>query len=98
MGNVAFSKIQKENADKLDEKEGRTANASERVRTNIVIIYVKGRCVIGSLARVIKKNCILLLTLTYGSDLDMEQGTTVKSVWCGNELSVRSMWCDKMGG
>ena len=71
---------------------------------------MKGRCVIGSPARVTKgrnvsmevkrglRNSILLPTLMYGSKTwDMEQDTAVNSAWCGNELSERSMRRDKMG-
>ena len=69
---------------------------------------VKGRSVIGSLARNMKgrnvpmevkrglKNSILLLTLTFGSETWM-WNRALKSACCGNELLERDMWSDKMG-
>ena len=74
----------------------------------IIGIVEKGTCVIWSLARIKRernvsmevnkgsRNSILLSILTYGSDLDMEYGTSFKNACCGNELFWRSMWHDKM--
>ena len=73
---------------------------------------IKGRYVIGLFARIIRgrnvsmevkkglRNSILLPTLTYGSDLGRGIGHSSQecAVWCGNELSERRMWRDKMGG
>ncbi len=69
---------------------------------------MKGRSVIGSLARVMRgrnvsmevkkglRNSVLLPTLIYGSETWTRNRTAVESVCCGNELPERGMWSDKV--
>ncbi len=70
---------------------------------------MKGRSIIGALARVMKersvsmevkrglRNSILLLTLTYESEMWTWNRSQQSRVCCGNELPERGMCCDEMG-
>ena len=70
---------------------------------------VKGRCVIGSLATIVKERNVfmevkrglrnsILPTLMCGSETWTWKRAQIKNACCGNKLSDRSMWHDKMEG
>ena len=75
---------------KIRERERERESYDRKVCHRITCkIYERKKCIHGSKERFKEQySNILLPTLTYGSDLDMEEGIAIKSVYCGNDLFI----------
>ncbi len=59
-------------------------------------IIMKGRNVSTEVKKA-RRNSVILLSLLYASETDMECSTAITNMSCGNELYVGCLWCGKVG-